>query len=204
MKIKEIRYGDDSVHAVLTLKTVNVAMLQRAKLYMAYVEDTVFYEAPNGETEHYDVFRKAFTPGDGILVFLPSNGDSATINLRLDVNSEWVLNRMSVIAILQDENSKEVLQAGKTTKLEINGPTFIDTRNSLEKTIKAFPNPARDKLYVEKVFGKVSLSSIDGRVVRNYYSAESDQLLEIEVSDLPEGLYVLRSKDASGMVSIKR
>ena len=56
LKIKQ-HISVDSIHSDVVVKTVASHSLGTVKLFVAVAEDTVFYNAPNGENEHYDVFR---------------------------------------------------------------------------------------------------------------------------------------------------
>ena len=51
----------DSIKVEVVVSTAGTHSLSTQRLYVALVEDTIFYNAPNGEDEHYDVFRTALT-----------------------------------------------------------------------------------------------------------------------------------------------
>jgi len=91
-------------------------------LRIALIEHEIsFPTAPgtNGQTHFFDVMRalQPFTaapnPKDsefGYQVNL-ANGESALFDFLFEFQGEWVANEMQVVAFLQDENSKEVLQS---------------------------------------------------------------------------------------------
>jgi hypothetical protein len=81
-------------------------------LFVALAEDTVFYAGPNGETQHYNVFRKTLTGSAGIAVNLPASvGDSLVYEMRSPANSAWNFSRIFTLAILQDDNTKSLTQS---------------------------------------------------------------------------------------------
>lgn len=73
------------------------------KIIVLLAEDTVFYDAPNGEKEHYNVFRKALTSIDGNDITLSNTLNSdTTITYTQSIHSEWNDGRIRVVAMLQN------------------------------------------------------------------------------------------------------
>lgn len=82
IKIKQYKYGNDSIRSRIVIKTEALHSLGSLKLFVALAEDTIFYSSPNGETKHYDVFRKSLTGTSGVTVTLPSTvGDSVIFTM---------------------------------------------------------------------------------------------------------------------------
>ena len=76
-------------------------------------------------------------------------------------------------------------------------------------TIRTYPNPAKDQLIVELPFplAEIKTSSISDtrgqRLQINSHQAAGDRQLQLDVSSLRAGLYLLRMEAASGSCLIK-
>lgn len=82
---------------------------------------------------------------------------------------------------------------------------YVEYINSLASnatmTYNAYPNPVSNVLHVEGGEGLIQLSGIDGRTVKTMDHKKSS---EISVSDLPNGIYILRLTDQNGAVASKK
>lgn len=82
---------------------------------------------------------------------------------------------------------------------------YVEYINSLASnatmTYNAYPNPVSNVLHVEGGAGLIQLSGIDGRTVKTMDHKKSS---EISVSDLPNGIYILRLTDQNGAVASKK
>jgi hypothetical protein len=192
MKIKEYRIGNDSVSVEIIIKAVSGHSVEQASLFLGYAEDTVFYVSPNGEAEHYDVFRKAFNGHEGSIVAMPSTGDSIVLSHGITVNEEWDPGRMKVIGILQDQETKEVIQAGQTTSVEYFSSIFT-SKNEDKGSLYLFPNPAKNHVTVQKVSGITKLYSLDGRILISVNSGDRSNDVRIDLSGLAPGIYLIRN-----------
>ena len=77
IKIYQYKYGNDSIRSRIVIKTEATHTLTNLSLFVALAEDTINYTGSNGESVHYDVFRKSYTGTSGISVTLPAVvGDS--------------------------------------------------------------------------------------------------------------------------------
>lgn len=106
----QISGGQATVEVVVkTEATHNYSTLS---LFTALAEDTIFYNAPNGENEHYNVFRESVFEVDGKAI-TPATmiGDSVVFSETIMVSNDWDVNRILGISILQETGSKEVVQA---------------------------------------------------------------------------------------------
>ncbi|MBU2649582.1 MAG: T9SS type A sorting domain-containing protein [Bacteroidetes bacterium] len=198
----ETRLGGDSVRVDVTVKAVAAHSLSNAKIFLAYAEEILPFAAPNGETQHHDVFRKAFTPVEGMMIDLPANGDSVIISLSIAIDTEWNMDQMYALAILQDAVTKEVLQAGKTDM--VNNIAGIFSNNVEEIRLGVYPNPARESITVGEVSGMVEIIGIDGKtaLVQRFDEKAADR--RIDISILPEGVYIVRNGIKVSRLSITR
>jgi hypothetical protein len=191
--IKEYRFEDNNIQVDITIKAVSEHALEQASLFAGFAEDTVFYEAPNGEDPHTDVFRKALTEVEGEVISLPMTGDSVTLTYNVIPNPEWNIDRMYTMAILQETSSKILLQAGKTDIIEFMDPSFIGNLNRPEEHLRAYPNPASGSLItVDNAEEDVMIFSADGRLI-NSLNIQNTGTTTLDISALQNGIYILKS-----------
>lgn len=199
---RETRLSGDSVMVEVSVKAVAAHAMSQASIFIAYVEELLSYAAPNGENEHHDVFRKAFTPAEGMMIDLPADGDSVIVSASIAVDSEWNMDQMYALAILQDATTKDVLQAGETDM--VNTVAGIFGNNQQEIKLGIYPNPASEFLIVGEAGGIVEIIGIDGKtaLVQRFDDKVADR--RIDVSALPEGLYIVRNGIKVSRLSVVR
>lgn len=197
--IKEYRFEENDIQVEVTIKAVSSHSQDQAVLMLGFAEDTVFYDAPNGEDLHGDVFRKALTDIEGELVALPVAGDSITMMYNVTPNEVWNLDRMYTMAILQDPSSDMLLQAGKTNEIEYMDPNFIGFHEKPAERLFVFPNPlSGPNLTISNAEENILIYSFDGRLL-NEFDLNDNQKVTLDISFLSEGIYILRS----GVKSVK-
>jgi len=181
--------GKDSFFVEVKVKTLAINSLGKLRLFVALTEDTIFYNAPNGEDQHYDVFRKAFTAAEGVEVNAPLFGDSLVLNLAVKRNQEWALARINAFAILQEESNKALVQSFKQTSLMVDGNIGINQQNDIESS-NFYPNPVIDELY----FGahndskNIQIFNLQGQLIFEIKGTSNS----INLADLQSGIYFLK------------
>jgi hypothetical protein len=186
----------DLIKSKVWVKRLTNKLYSNLKLQVMYVEDTLFYNAPNGESQHYDVFRKSANGIQGIDINLPSNiGDSILLLSQTAINSAWNKNRIYTLAFVQDGADKTILNTAKsaTNKLSSSG-----IKNLSDLGIKVYPNPATAHLNIELSNNEntnVSLINILGELVL-FEQLNNSKCLEI--SSLNKGLYFLEIENSRG------
>ncbi|MFT7589833.1 MAG: hypothetical protein ACI959_002053 [Limisphaerales bacterium] len=201
IRIVQTNYGTDSINVQTIVETNSTHALDPQRLYIALVEDTVFYNAPNGENEHYDVFRTALTPAEGTSVSLPATvGDSLYYYSTIAANPDWNFGRMYVLAILQDEDTKLVEQAESTTLFRIgmdmdtsNSDTTIANGIILSNVIptSVYPNPVSGLLYLSNSEAGLQQAIITELRGREMASIEFSGETTIDMALYPSGIYLL-------------
>ena len=100
---------------------------------------------------------------------------------------------LAVVAFLFDRDLKKILQVA----IERAGPGtgIFDRKNGLE-TLHLYPNPARDKVFLnfgETVVqqGQIQVLDLSGKVVLKSEIASGYKLMELDVSTLSEGIYLV-------------
>lgn len=174
-----------SVEVRTIVRKVDASSLSNLQLYAAIVEDTLFFNANNGETTHYNVFRKSVF-GAPMTIAVPANiGDSVVYTQQVSLNSVWDKNRVYVLSMLQDGDNN-IVQAAKSNHL----PFVASINTALPDCPRVFPNPVTDRLFVDGLQGVVmyAISDVTGKVLRTQQTENKF----VDVADLPPGLYLLK------------
>jgi hypothetical protein len=191
----------DLIKSTISVKRLTTATLGNLKLHVMYVEDTLFYNAPNGESQHYDVFRKAATNIQGVDLTIPTTINDSVITLtQTNTNSAWNKNRIYTLAFVQNTTDKSILNVAKSTASKVSN-TSLKTLNDLG--INVYPNPANDYLTIELSKYEntnITLLNILGDVVLNKQIKNSEKL---ELSNLSKGIYFLSIENLTGKATQK-
>lgn len=172
------------------VRKVDASPLTSLQLYAALVEDTLVFNANNGETHHYDVFRKALWPAAGMTLTAPANiGDSLVYTETIAVNSEWNLAHMFTMTMLQNAN-KEIVQAAKSNPL---AETLSINDVKMPDALTLYPNPAIDRvkltLPANTTSAQVRILDATGRVVSQQEFSSGD--VQVDVLGYKRGLYYM-------------
>ena len=109
----EITYDPPSrTGTVITTITVDSAVnFVAPKLRIALVESNIFYNAPNGETEHHQIMRDMIPNAEGIPLAL-GPGVTVVDTQEFMVDSSWVTGNCAIVAFVQDDGAaKRVYQS---------------------------------------------------------------------------------------------
>jgi hypothetical protein len=160
---------------------------------VALVEDTVFYNAPNGEKIHRDVFRKSLT-NDMLPSFTVPQNAGNQYNFRDVIKTEafWDLSRIYAIVIITDSN-KRVVQVAKSPLYNPNVISSTDTQIDNAQNINIYPNPVTSDLF----FQSYSNESIQNIMIKNSVGQKVMEIApkvaesSINVGHLINGTYFL-------------
>lgn len=164
-------------------------------LFAAIVEDTIFLSAPNGEQEHYDVFRKSFW-GNNDMNLTIGSGDSMAATYSISRHHEW--KKVSVIVMIQD-SVKKIIQTERSNSISL--PTGEDPEKT-EKEFQIYPVPSSNSLnFTASLSGSYTITDARGVL---YQTAElSFNTKSINISDLRSGFYILNINSPSGKLCRK-
>ena len=192
--------GTDSIAIKVVIRKTDTSSLSSLELYGAIVEDTLFFTAGNGETRHYDVFRKALWGATSLSVTAPViAGDSSVYTSTVALNAAWNRNRVYALAILQ-EPSKSLVQAAKTGHLPYT--TAID-ENLTTTELTLYPNPAGNELHIEQQFDApafVQIADIAGKIIM--FDVPFVANTPIDVSMLQTGIYFISIRSVKSSVNV--
>jgi hypothetical protein len=201
IRMEQQKYGNDSVKVRVIVKAEASHNLGTQQLWVGLAEDTVFYAGPNGEVEHYDVYRAS-------LGFLPISipsvlGDSLVYNYTAFANINWDFNRIFAFAMVQNTSNKSVTQSESTSPSTNNLTTGIFTIKNQLEGIALYPNPTKNHLNIvleNDLETRVVLYSAIGQVVKEEKFKGATELF---LGKLSKGIYVIHISNKEGMASQK-
>jgi len=175
-----------TLSANIVIKTTAENSLEGLNLFVIAVEDTVFYASPNGEDEHYDVFRKVLK--DEAIV-LAQNGDSVVLPVSVSTSSDWNPEHMYIMAFVQDSDSKYIEQVASSEGLHTDMVLGLNTDKRNE--LRIYPNPTRDIVSISGLLDKAHVRFYDtyGRII---LEKEVSSQTDIDISGLSSGNYFIR------------
>lgn len=192
IKVEMLKRTSDSLTARVVIRKVADDARSSLFLYTPAVEDTLQFNAPNGEKEHYNVLRKILFNNS---IVAPVNiEDSLEVMVRTEMHSDWVSNNMTVIAIAQDEGSKEILQAANSSdnpSVEEEDETSSVSTKRITEGISVYPNPSMG-IYTISGTGitnaDLKLRDVNGSIILSTSFMNNDT---INLSQFSNGVYFL-------------
>ena len=184
--------------ARLVITKKDTSTLDTLSLYAVLALDTLNFTSNNGEAHHYDVFRKSIWGIDPVKVAMPLVvGDSVVYTKTFTVNADWDTNRIYATVMLQ-RSDMVMEQAARSNALQTtSNPTGVNT-TSIEPQTTIYPNPAIDKLYINKhLSGVASIYDLQGRQLHLQNLKGGDP---ISLSSLVPGFYLLHIESTTGII----
>lgn len=199
IRVEQQKYGSDSIRVRVVVKTEAMHSLGTEQLWVGLAEDTVFYAGPNGETEHYDVYRVN-------LGFVPINiplavGDSLVYSYTAFSNANWDFNRIFAFAMVQNTSNQSVTQSESTSPSTNNLTVNSQKLESPLNRVLIYPNPTTNALNVRlenDLETSVVLYNSIGQVVQQLKFKESGELF---LGDLAKGIYSIRLSNRKGIIT---
>lgn len=182
----------------VTVKSVGVPPTGgEYRIFVALAEKLVNYDAPNGEKEHHDVFRKMLPSKDGESIALPDQGNELNLTYTYDFHSDWDITQIYAIAFVQDMSTKEIFNSGSTLDAREADTTSTAIDQELNSRFLLYPNPAESTVQANwKGFSgnqaTIHVFSPAGQEVLTQQVSGQAGSAQIDVSDLPSGMYFLR------------
>jgi hypothetical protein len=203
--ISQTAVGTDSFTVNASIKKVATDTNTTAKFFIGVVEDTVVKTTNNGETHHYNVFRKSVTNTLGNSISLPTAiGDSIIINLGYKVGSTWQYDRVQSIAILQNNNKQVINAAKSTTTTVVSIPTSLTSNTKNNNGILFYPNPSNNYIVIQQAQNQVYILNNKGQIVHKQNNIAANT--NISVKHLANGVYFITNNlnnPASSVIFIK-
>ena len=181
---QELNTTQDSIRVRAIVKTVSSNNLTTLRLRIPIVEDSLQYNAPNGESLHHNVFR---TMAYDANINAPSINDSIVVEAMAKIDAAWKLEKIKGIAILQDDQTKGIAQVDQTNESLSKNVSSIDKIIKLE-AIDVYPNPSKDYIQFNNYAGLVKIYDLRGQLMLNAQITNDSKL---DVKLLPKGLYLV-------------
>ena len=190
LKLTTLKQGMDSLVVKVTVAASDTHSLQNLNLYVVAVEDTIFYNAPNGENEHKNVYRKTLIDQS---ISLPSMvGDSIVFYARTANDMAWDASRMFAMAFVQNSSTKFIEQVESSNGDK--GATTASVSDIELDRLVIYPNPVTNTLNIRNSNAELKqLEIVDTRGV-TVFSQELSGQTNFDVSNLQSGLYFLKVK----------
>lgn len=187
------------LYAQVSLEIDEVELGTEMWLTVPIVEKVVNYDAPNGETEHFDVFRKEATQnGNGALLsFTEAGSFSIDLALEVEMDTIWEFDQIYTMAILQDAETQELIQAAAVP------PSLSIPINTIAvkylQGVRIGPNPVKNELNIQlkgALPSTAKLFSLTGQllVIKAFESQTS-----FDVNNLSPGIYIVEIKNEEGI-----
>jgi hypothetical protein len=184
--------------AVIKVKWVTTPPAGNYVMHVAVVEKKTAYTSPNGETVHYNVFRKFLTAEVGETI-------PTTITAEQTISYGYpadfgVEAQLYTVAWVQNTATKEVLNSG--TKFD---PTTPTEEVSVDNQVTLSPNPTTGKttLTFDKLTPQyLTVQTITGQVLESVKLTNSTTY-DLNLAQYAAGVYLVKIKSEEG-VAVKR
>lgn len=138
ISVTDTHFGSDSIKTDITLIIHSPLVFGQYFLRVMAIERLVHYSSPpgsNGETDFYDVFRKAYPDIVGTALSLTPG--TYNYSFTYPINAAWVDSMMYSIAFVQDDVTKKVWGSDKGKEL----PLEFEFTESLQVITKPVSRP---------------------------------------------------------------
>lgn len=183
--------GSGVKNATVEVKTLGDKPSGKYRIYTAIVEKELNYASPNGEKIHYDVFRDFMSASTGDPIELADKGGSVVKNFSIQLLPNWIENQMYVLAWIQEETTKEVLNSG--TRFDLVNSTEEGSRIQFDIQ----PNPVNNRLAIQfpgQSLGQAQLSitNLFGKVLHESKVSLNSESIEFNVQHYNKGIYFVK------------
>jgi hypothetical protein len=171
------------------------------KIFVALVEQTLSFDANNGEKEHFDVFRIMITANDGDDFTPPMANQRSTIQYEYTIPTDINENEAYVVVYVQNLETKAIINSA--TQFD---ETTLDVHEDQALIgLRTWPNPVKDMLEV-KVDNQFPVAgykiyNLQGQLIRDNTFNQPEVNLQIRTSDLVSGSYLLKLEYNGGVAS---
>jgi hypothetical protein len=155
LRVNIAKAGSEDIEVSFGVNIKSDNTIGNVNYLIALVEDTVLYNAPNGEKIHRDVFRKSISNEVLPTFMIPENaGNTFNFTDKIKTESFWDLSRIYAIVILTD-NNKKVVQAARSPLYNPNILSSTKNESELENNITIYPNPVQNELFFTSNIGNL-------------------------------------------------
>jgi hypothetical protein len=159
-------------------------------LYAGLAEDTIQFNAPNGENNHYYVFRKELygTMGTGISLN-DIIGDQFSIEFKVVRNPQWNIDRIFAFATIQDASTNEILQSG-ASNFTPDYSLDIKQRMNDNYHFSIYNDNLEIRFDNATLFDQVVVFDLQGKIVIS--ENVNSEIKNLNISNLEHSLYIVQ------------
>ncbi len=174
--------GDDNFNVSVTVTDLDNYQGTDIRLHVVLTESNILEEW-QGQTELDYVCRGMFPDQYGTSLDFSSQNTQV---VDLEINIPYELANCEIITFVQDNDTKEILQATKT-----NLSTVGIIEMSSFDMLKLYPNPTSGKFTIESEdINSVEIIDMTGKCLKSY-QYPGINILNIDISDFPKGAYFM-------------
>lgn len=193
IRVEQQKFGTDSIRATITVKAVAAHTFSIADMYVPLVEDSLNYNAPNGEKLHHNVFRKSFSNG---YIQLPAMGDSTIFTYTLAGNAAWNFKQLKAMAFIQNSSNKAMIQAAEYSAARTINPTQVIIPKQTDWTV--YPNPVLNQIHITSAStGSLKVLDPNGKVIMQN---KLDFQATINTENWSKGVYLISLSTNQGTI----
>lgn len=170
-------FGSEATHLISVRNTNAVQLITEEPQVLDYYE-VVFVGQVTGENQGvgFEYQKASDNTPQSVSAVLDGNTFTATVS-NLELNTEYLVRAYALVG--------NVKMYGETVSFR----TWVEGVNELGQTLKIYPNPADQKLYVE---GSMTLVEVYNTMGQCLLSQPVNGNTEISLSDFSNGIYFLR------------
>lgn len=199
LRVYQEQIDSEMVQVSIIIKRVSNMMSNPTRIFAIIAEKELNYAAPNGENVHHEVFRKNLLDQ---VFSLDNVGDSIVLNTSYTLHNDWVADDMIVTAMVHDSETKAVLQANESSRIGDGTSSISDEVLSLDGVI--YPNPAKDVIYISSSVNQKFVQAEIFAMTGNKVKSVDDPANSMNISDLPQGIYMLVLTDDKQRTHLSR
>lgn len=156
--------------------------------------DTAIIESMQSVDSDNNGFKDLYTAFGNTAKIYPNVGDTSFDSAITVQNTTGITITQTAVADIDNDGVEEYIWSGVNTTLAYQKNTTLGTNDFSMKTLRLYPNPVKDKLYIagDNIPESVSLYNTLGQKVMTVSDIENG----IDVSALANGIYIIEAGTA--------
>ena len=152
----------------------------------------------NFESQTVEIKAAADPSGSGVITGEGTYNYGETVTMTVEPITDYVFENWTENGVVVSEEATYVFTATASREL-VAHLTYVQGVGEQGRSTMLYPNPVSDKLIIEstEAIDRLEIYNLMGALV--YSRTDCNDKVEIEVSDLPVGMYVIRMTTSSGL-----
>lgn len=159
-------------------------------LYVGLAEDTIHFNAPNGENVHHNVFRKELYGSTGTGISLNDVvGYQTSFNFKVERHLDWNMERVFAFATLHDSGTNEIIQSGASNFTpDFSAAVLANIKDSYEYNFSN--NLLNITIDDNQLFDNIVIFDLQGKVVLS--EKMYGENLQLDLQYLNPSMYIVQ------------